>query len=171
MEEDDQVLRERLDNLYGSKQFDRTNHSAMKLWDIQENRDSVNQLKLDSIVINYGFPGKSLVGSKLSKVAISIILHGNLEYQEKYLEHIKNLIEIKELDKVNYPYLVDRILMSKGQKQIYGTQFRYDEKLKKASLYPVEDPKHIDKRRAEYHLLPLKYDIEFYNNIYEKLGK
>lgn len=78
---------------------------------------------------------------------------------------------MKELDKANYPYLMDRILMGKGQKQMYGTQFSYDEKLKKVSLYPIEDPIRIDERRAAYHLLPLKYDIEFYKNIYERLGK
>ena len=54
---------------------------------------------------------------------------------------------------------------------MYGTQFSYDEKLKKVSLYPIEDPIRIDERRAAYHLLPLKYDIEFYNSIYERFGK
>jgi len=171
MEDDDQKIRNRLDELYGSRQFDRSNHSAMKLWDIQEIKDSLNQLKLDRIVKNFGFPGKSLVGSKLSNVAISIILHGNIEFQEKYLDIVKKFIELKELDKENYPYLVDRILMSKGQKQEFGTQFRYDEKLRKVSLYPIKDPINVDRRRAEYNLLLLKYDIEFYNNIYEKLGK
>jgi len=171
MEDDDQKIRDRLDDMYGSRQFDPSNHAAMKLWDIQEKKDSLNQLKLDRIVNNFGFPGKSLVGSKLSNVAISIILHGNLEFQEKYSEIVKKFIELNELDKANYPYLMDRILMGKGQKQMYGTQFSYDEKLKKVSLYPIEDPIRIDERRAAYHLLPLKYDIEFYNSIYERFGK
>ena len=49
-------------------------------------------------------------------------------------------------------YLEDRVRVHNGQPQLYGTQFIYDKDELKP--HPIEDPEHLDPRRAAVGLGP-----------------
>ncbi len=47
-----------------------------------------------------------------------------------------------------------------GKNQIYGSQLRSDPKTGKIELYPIDDPEHVDERRAKVGLPPLQGLLE-----------
>lgn len=51
--------------------------------------------------------------------------------------------------------LIDRVALSNGQKQVYGSQVAQDPKTNKYKLSAMEDPDHVDERRAKMGLGPL----------------
>jgi hypothetical protein len=58
-----------------------------------------------------------------------------------------------EAAKLNWAYLLDRVLTLKGEPQIFGTQFMYRD----GELAPqtIKDPDTVDERRAELGMMPL----------------
>jgi hypothetical protein len=67
--------------------------------------------------------------------------------------------------------LEDRTRMRRGRPQVYGTQLGRDPDTNSYYLSPLEDPEHVDQRRAEVGLRPLndylvsmglKWDLEAY---------
>ena len=58
-----------------------------------------------------------------------------------------------ELDRSLIALTIDRIRVGQGKPQVYGTQFKeVDGKL---VLEPLQDPQHVDQRRASVGLPPL----------------
>ncbi len=49
--------------------------------------------------------------------------------------------------------VTDKLLVSEGKPQRFGTQFSLRDG--KAVMDPVEDPEHLDERRAKYGLMPM----------------
>lgn len=45
--------------------------------------------------------------------------------------------------------MYDRIAIREGRKQLYGTQLQYDPVLEKYEVYPLADPKNVNKYRQE----------------------
>lgn len=65
----------------------------------------------------------------------------------------------------------DRLLLRRGELQVYGTQLAIDDKSKDPYVLPLKDPKNVDKRRAEVGLnsmqenlnrWSLKWDVDAY---------
>lgn len=84
---------------------------------------SENSLWLKEIIEKYGWPSEELVGTNGEFSAWLIAQHSpDTKFQQRCLELIKKLPLTKER-KENIEYLTDRILVNKGEKQIYGTQF------------------------------------------------
>ena len=70
---------------------------------------------------------------------------------ERCLTLMQNL-PAKSIHPANIAYLQDRVLMRRGEPQIYGTQFvGIGGEL---SVHPIIDPKHVDERRASVGLGP-----------------
>ena len=63
--------------------------------------------------------------------------------------HLKKMPE-DEVSKANLAYLIDRVLVNEGKKQLYGTQFWFMNG--KMEPRPIEDEANIDKRREEMGL-------------------
>jgi hypothetical protein len=118
--------------------------------------DSINELKAKAIIKKYGYPGYSLVGES-SNDFWAIIQHcdDDVPFQEHALALMKKEIAKNNASKRNYAYLVDRILINKNQKQIYGTQLSRDNKTGKVSPFPLKYPKSVDKLRKQMGLEPL----------------
>jgi hypothetical protein len=49
---------------------------------------------------------------------------------------------------------VDRVLMNDGKKQLYGSQFKFTGS--GMEVVPIEDPEHLDERRAQMGLGPFE---------------
>ena len=117
---------------------------------------SNNFNKMDSLILKYGWPTYSSVG-KLSADAPLLIInhHESDEVRKKYLEKIKNACMNQEGSCMEYAKIQDRILVNSNQLQIYGMQFRYNDK-RILEPFPIENPEFVDHRRSKIGLEPLK---------------
>jgi hypothetical protein len=115
-------------------------------------QDSLNVIDVVKILEKRGWPGKSLVGEKANTAVWLVIQHAPLYLQEKYLPLLRKSVQKGESDGRYLALLEDRILMRNGKKQKYGTQITTDPKTGENRVYPIEDPKNVNKRRAKVGL-------------------
>lgn len=112
---------------------------------------------LNTIILKFGYPGKTLVGSEYA-IAFSIISSASLKYKEKHYDLIISAANKGELDWSDVAFFVDKVKVAKKEKQIYGTQYKFDENLKKIFYYPVEEPDKVNERRKKVGLKELKLE-------------
>lgn len=116
-----------------------------RMWDVIRSVDSSNYAEVESMIAEYGYPGRSLVGDSTYKAAWYIIQHS--DSIEKFLPLIKNAAEIGELDMTHYAMMYDRYLMQQNKMQVYGTQ---GAQYKKGYvIWPIENPAEVNARRLE----------------------
>ena len=82
--------------------------------------DSSNQVRMRAILKQYGYPGKSLVGTPTNEAAWSVIQHS--QDIGTYLPLIKTAAKRGELPCYLCGQMLDRQLMRDGKEQVYGTQ-------------------------------------------------
>lgn len=123
--------------------------------DEQSRVDSTNLARLEAILSEHGWPGQSMVGREAAIGAFLILQHADHSTQIEYLPMVQAAVEAGELDDWTLAMLQDRILVSEGKAQIYGTQLYLDEATNEYELYPIEDKAHVDARRETLGLEPL----------------
>lgn len=131
--------------------------NAMKtgIWDKAIDRKNTSKIK--EIINKFGWPTIILVGKKASRNAWLLVQHADhdVKFQKKCLRLMENIYKINPnlINKTNIAYLKDRVLVSEGNKQLFGTQFYTNEK---GIFGPraIKDIKNLDKRRKEYNLPP-----------------
>lgn len=134
------------------------------LWRNQTILDSLNELSLDSIITIYGWPSRAQVREKGINSAFLVILHSPLSHQEKYLSLLVKAANNDELEWNRLAYLIDKIKLKKGEKQIFGTQVYFDSKTKKYILYKTKEIKNLDKRRDSVGLGPIEEYLKRFNS-------
>jgi hypothetical protein len=117
--------------------------------------DSINVSKVSSILDEYGWLSAEQAGFQGSIALFLVIQHAPLATQQKYLPMMRQAVADKKLMAANFALLEDRVLIRTGKKQIYGSQLFTDAKGGKTFLLPLEDPEHVDQRRAAIGLEPL----------------
>lgn len=115
----------------------------------QKDREHLSRLRI--IVENIGWPTKNLVGEAASNYAFLILQHGDLPIQKKYFPLLEASAKRGEASLGHVALMQDRILVSEGKEQLYGTQFHAFNG-EKFRLYPIVDPKNVNKRRAQMGL-------------------
>ncbi|MGC8776007.1 MAG: DUF6624 domain-containing protein, partial [Minisyncoccia bacterium] len=129
--------------------------------------DKLHTTKMKQIIKKYGWPTIFLVGKKASNCAWLLVQHADhdIAFQKKCLKLIEESYQKdkKSINPSHIAYLTDRILFNEGKKQIFGTQFYFDQN-KKLKLYPLKSTKNIDKLRKKYQLPPLKTYIKIAKN-------
>ena len=133
------------------------------LWRLQNYSDSVNTLRIEEIIAEYGYPGKSLVGEAQASTAFLVIQHADLAIQEKYLPIITKAANDGEVRWSSVALLVDRVNMRKGEKQIYGSQINSDPETGKYFFAPIANPHKIDSVRATVGLGPIQSYADHWN--------
>ncbi len=131
------------------------------LWKIQLYSDSVNTQRIEEIIAEYGYPGKSLVGPGQAATAFLVIQHADLEVQEKYLPIITAAADADEVSWRSVALLVDRVNMRNGKPQIYGSQVGRDELSGQHYFFEIQNPEKIDSIRNTVGLGPIQ---EYGNN-------
>lgn len=118
--------------------------------------------RLKAIVAAKGWPGKSLVGHYGTIAAWLIIQHSeDVEFQERCRDLMKPLAANGEIPPQHLAFLTDRILVKRGKKQIYGSQFQPRTDGGVAGPYPIEDPANVNARRQAVGLEPLSEYTSF----------
>ena len=111
-----------------------------------------NAARLRAIIAAHGWPTESLVGVDGAKAAHRIAQH-SINHPEFMRECRRLLDEASargEAPRWQFAYIDDRIRVFEGLPQRYGTQWRGGPH--GLEPYPIEDPDHVDERRAELGL-------------------
>jgi hypothetical protein len=122
---------------------------------------------LKDIIKRYGYPGYDLVGKKSGDHFWLMVQHSDadLAFQKEVLPLMEKQVQHKNAGGSNYAYLVDRILVNKGNKQLYGTQITYRSNICQAYPKPLQDSLNVNVRRKEVGMEP----IEAYLNVSTKV--
>lgn len=127
--------------------------------------DDANQLRLDEILKQHGWPQKKDVGASAVSTAFLIIHHAPLETMKRHYASVQKAAESGDLSKDSFAMFDDRLRMHEGRPQRYGTQMKGD-KNGKNTIWPIEDEANVDKRRAEVGFKPLaeyakRFNVEY----------
>ena len=114
--------------------------------------DRANTAHMREIVAEYGWPGQALAGPDGAHAAWLLVQHAPPEFQEECLPLLEDAVCRGDAAPRDLAYLTDRVLMHRGEPQIYGTQ--YQVAAGKLSLWPVREAENLDQRRAELGLPP-----------------
>jgi hypothetical protein len=103
------------------------------------------------------WPGRRLVGDDGSRAAWLVAQHAleDVGLQRRCLEALEVAIALGDADPVHGAYLLDRVRMSDGLDQLYGSQFVLDGDGDLVP-WPVDDPARVDGRRLELGLPPFR---------------
>jgi hypothetical protein len=114
--------------------------------------DRANVARLREIVAEYGWPGHELVGEAAAHAAWLLVQHAPPDFQEDCLPLLEDAVARGDADARDLAYLMDRVLMHRGQPQLYGTQYLVTDGI--PSLSTVHEPAGLDERRAALGLEP-----------------
>jgi hypothetical protein len=133
-------------------------------------QDSLNLIEVEELIARHGYPGKSKVGTVQSATAFLVLQHSALPVMEKYLPLLQDAAARGELDRASFAMFTDRVRMYRGEKQVYGTQVYTRPGSDAVELYPLEEEGHVDERRAEVGLGPLREYLKQWNIEYPPKG-
>ncbi|HEU4631998.1 MAG TPA: DUF6624 domain-containing protein [Gemmatimonadaceae bacterium] len=116
-------------------------------------RDSADAAELRAIIDRYGWPGRSLVGARGASAAFLVAQH-NPALQHEALR-LMQALPAGEVSPSDLAMLEDRVRVSDGRPQRYGTQLHDSGDGRTLVFDPIEDLAHLDERRAAAGLPPL----------------
>lgn len=148
--EDDQKYRLMIESV--EKKYGHASAELHRLLGVINEKDSINLLKITAILDQHGWLGPDKVGYDGSQTLFLVIQHNELSVQEKYLPMMREAVKNGNARGADLALLEDRVNMRNGRKQIYGSQIGQDHETGAYWIFPIEDPKNVDKRRAEVGL-------------------
>lgn len=150
---DSEITPEKREQLLTTLNIDKEEFKK-KGWQMVAEHDSLNVQKIENIIAQYGYPGKTLVGEPTNQAAWYVIQHSTKI--GKYLPLIKKAGKQKEIPFTWVAMMEDRYLMQEDKEQIYGTQGKGEMTKDKNGkqvfvnfVWPVRDLKNVNKRRKE----------------------
>ena len=132
---------------------------------LEEKYHIENERKLIKLLDKFGWPTATSVTEYAAAGAALIINHTTYEIRSQYFPMLEEAFKQGEAQPLRYAKMRDRLLVEEGKKQLYGTQWKFENSLRVP--YPIKEPEYVDKRRAEIGLGPLdvylkeRFDIEW----------
>ena len=173
---EDQKYRQQIDGI--EKKYGWESKEMKAHWKIINEKDSINLIKVKSILDKYGWLGADVVGGQGNSTLFLVIQHSDQATQEKYLPMMREAVKNGKAQGSSLALLEDRAALGQGKRQIYGSQIGRDPETQIYYVSPLEDPDNVDKRRAGVGLGPLsdyvsrwqiKWDVEQYKKDLPKL--
>ena len=90
-------------------------------WRMIWKQDSLNQIILAVVLQKHGWPSEKTYGRKAAEGAFYVTIHAPYEYKKQYLPLLRAAAERNAADVKYYRVMQDRILISEGKPQQYGT--------------------------------------------------
>lgn len=115
--------------------------------------DSLNRTKIAGMLDRYGWLGAERVGDA-APVQFYVLQHAPLEMQIAYRPLVEAAVAAGEIQPFQYALFEDRIAVSSGKKQRYGTQIVYDQ-AGAPRVAPCADPQAVDSLRRSVGLPPM----------------
>ncbi|MCW2874990.1 MAG: hypothetical protein JWL99_6310 [Streptomyces oryziradicis] len=111
--------------------------------------DRDNTAWLREVLADRGWPGWAMVGPRAALSSWLIAQHADLDpdFQKQCLELLAAAFTAGDADPCHAAMLEDRVRLSRGRPQLFGTQMRPDADGVEAPA-PIEDPATVDERRA-----------------------
>lgn len=167
------LISSELDSIYDEDQVIRKkiieNHKKYG-WDSREVKslvkqatfiDSLNLVRVKSIIKRHGWLGPKKIGDKANKAIFLVIQHADndLAMQTKSLSTMKRAVRKGDANAKDLALLQDRVARGHGKRQVYGSQI---EKTKAGEYFiaPIKNEKNVNKRRAKAGLQPLEQYAE-----------
>ncbi len=121
-------------------------------WDATVDLKHTERLK--EIIAEIGWPTISKVGEAGANNAWRLVQHADhdTDFQEQCLLLMKES-SATEVEQKDVAYLEDRVRVSQGKEQLYGTQVTVVDGVR--APLPIEDEPNVDIRRAEVGMEPL----------------
>lgn len=129
--------------------------------------DSLNLIKVSTMLDHYGWLGSDVIGKAGSKTLFLVIQHADQQTQERYIAIFRNAVIAENAKASDLALLEDRLALSKGRRQIYGSQIGIDRDTRVAYVLPLENPEEVDQRRAEVGLPPIAEYVVKWNIIWD----
>lgn len=162
---DDQSTRNQIRSM--EDKYGRKSKEMDDFWQTILKKDSINLIKVSKILDERGWPSKKLIGKRGTSTLFLVIQHANQDAQEKYLPLIEKAVADNNLPKRQYAMFYDRLLLRRGERQIYGTQLAINNESKTPYVLSLEDPIHVDIRRAEMGLNTMQENLNRWNLIWD----
>lgn len=160
----DQILREYIDSqtsesrklqILNETGYSRADLENGKIYKIMNNRDSINLIKVEEIIAEYGYPGKTLVGEPTNEAAWYVIQHS--KRIANYFPMIQEAGASNEIPFTKVATMHDRLLMQEGKEQLYGTQVAGENILNKETgkkgfwyyVWPIQNAESVNELRHE----------------------
>src|SRR6185369_295749 len=126
---------------------------------------AANTAELCSILKQYGWPTRDLVGDDGAQSMFFVLRNSATDQlQRDLLPVIIAAVKKGEISKSSFATYIDRLRINVGLKQIFGTQATIRDSF--LVLYPITDEQHIDARRKQYELPPLKIYLRGLERLY-----
>ncbi len=146
-----------LEQMYNADQGLRSQIASMSSYNADlvarlNRTDSANQQRIKQILDQYGWIPRSRIGEKAADGLFYVVQHGEVEIMEKYIADLKALAAKGEARRTHAAMMEDRILMYRGQRQIYGTQATMrsaPDGSSQSFIWPVADPNRVNDLRKE----------------------
>src|SRR3989440_8759198 len=124
-----------------------------------------NSNELCTIVKQYGWPTRDLVGDDGARSAFFLLRNTSTsELQTDLLPVIIAAVKKGEITRGAFATYIDRLRLSAGLKQIFGTQATILNGF--LVLFPITDETHVDARRKQYDLPPLREYLRGLEKLY-----
>lgn len=138
------------------KQYGAQSPEMQAHWELINKKDAINLEKVKKILDERGWLGPDVVGDQGSLTLFLVVQHADLAVQERYLPMMREAVQKGKAQARNLALLEDRVALRQGKKQIYGSQIGQDLESGEHYVLPLEDPDHVDERRASVGLGPLQ---------------
>jgi len=151
------------------KKYGNESKEMQSLWQTIMEKDSINLIKVTTILDKYGWLGSEVVGERGNSALFLVIQHSDLKTQEKYLPMMKEAVKNGKASPSQLALLIDRVEMGNGGPQIYGSQITMKDG--QYVVYQIIDEPNVNKRRAEVGLEPLEQYVKLWNIDYKLPAK
>jgi hypothetical protein len=167
--QDDEMYRDQLDDMV--QRYGGQSKEVKTLYRQMQAQDSTNQTKVCAILDKYGWLGTDVLGEEGNGTLFFVLQHAELPMQVKYLSMLRTAVKEGRAKARHLAFVEDRVALRQGKKQIYGSQVGWDMRANSYFVLPLEDPDHVDQRRAAVGLPPLaeylqnwqlKWDVQEY---------
>ena len=159
-------LRKGLLDIYKSDQLYRAEMAKVKPTDLkivelvhkQDSLDAINVKRVADVLDSMGYPKRHDYGDSAGLATFFVIQHADVKYQQKYLPLFEQAAKDGEIEWKNVVYMIDRVRLETGQKQLYGTQIQPIKDsvtgylTDKVMIAPIEDEANVNERRAKVGL-------------------
>lgn len=126
-------------------------------------QDSLSLKELIYRLENFGWQDETHGGIIENRILFSELIDVDLAIKEKYLPSVQKAVENGKIMPQMLAILTDRILLEKGEKQIYGTQLSFNSVLKTNYVRPLIDPENVDLRRNSMELPNMEKYLKNWN--------
>ena len=132
-------------------------------WKKIQETDASNLIVVEQVLEKHGWLGAADIGQTANSALFFVIQHADQETQEKYLPMIRQAVKAGNARATSLAMMEDRVLLGKGELQIYGSQLGKDSATGEMFVRPMVDPANVNQRRAEVGLGPIEAYVAGWN--------